>query len=517
MPLTKPPVGTLRLILGDQLWRGNPALAGHDPARDVLLMIEAPGEATVVWNHQARIALFLASMRHFRDECRAAGLPVHYIALDDPGPPSLAERLGAVLKARMPRQLVACEPGEWRLRQAIDAVARDTGVALTWYADTHFLTPLADFNAWAEGRRSLRMEHFYREQRRRHQVLMAGDAPAGGRWNFDADNRRGFAAGGPRAVPAAPRFAPDTVTREVLALVARRYADHPGSLREFHWPVTAAHAATALAVFITQRLSGFGPHQDAMWTAEPWLWHSLLSTSLNLHLLDPRTALTAAERAWREGQAELASVEGFVRQILGWREFIRGVYWRWMPGLREANHFGGERPLPAWYWTGDTQMNCMREVIGQVLQHGYAHHIQRLMVTGQFALLAGLAPQAVEDWYLAMFVDAIDWVELPNTAGMALYADGGRFTSKPYVASGQYIKRMSNYCAGCRYRPAQRTGPRACPVSTLYWGFLDREEARLAANPRTALMAKSVARLAPDARAAIRSETARVLATLEQL
>ena len=517
MSLTKPAVDTLRLVLGDQLWRNNPALDGHDPARDTLLMIEAPGEATVVWNHQARIALFLSAMRHFRDECRAAGLPVHYVALDEPGPPSLAARLRDVIAQLQPRRLVICEPGEWRLKQAIEAIAHDTGVPLTWCEDTHFLTSLASFDAWAEGRRGLRMEHFYREQRRRHRVLMDGDEPAGGRWNFDADNRRGFGAGGPGEVPAAPHFAPDAVTREVLALVAREYAGHPGSLHSFHWPVTAAQAAAMLDDFIGQRLPAFGPHQDAMWTGEPWLWHSLLSTSLNLHLLDPRATLAAAETAWRTGRAELASVEGFVRQVLGWREFIRGVYWRWMPALRAANHYGYTRPLPAWYWTGDTQMNCMRAVIGQILEHGYAHHIQRLMVTGQFALLAGLSPQAVEDWYLAMFVDAVDWVELPNTAGMALYADGGRFTSKPYVASGQYIKRMSNYCTGCRYRPDVRTGARACPVSTLYWGFLDREEARLAANPRTALMAKSVARLGDEARAAIRVERERILNGLDHL
>ncbi len=502
-------------MLGDQLWRGNPALADHDPACDRIVMIEAPGEAGVVWNHKARIALFLAAMRHFRDALTSTGLPVHYVELDAPGPPGLPERLSAVIDELQPQRVLACEPGEWRLKSALAARVAESGVPLEWCADTHFLVSTGDFERWAAGRRSLRMEFFYREQRRRHGVLLDGAEPVGGRWNFDSENRRGFPPAGPGEVPAAPRFAPDAITREVLSLVARRFASHPGDLDDFHWPVTATQGDEMLDAFIAQRLAGFGPWQDAMWSDRPWLWHSLLSTSLNLHLLDPRRALAAAERAYREGRAGIASVEGFIRQVLGWREFIRGVYWLTMPGLREANHYRHTRPLPGWYWTGDTQMNCMRQVIGQVLRHGYAHHIQRLMITGQFALLAGLSPQAVEDWYLAMFVDAVDWVELPNTAGMALHADGGRFTSKPYVASGQYVKRMSNYCAGCRYRPEVRTGPRACPMTTLYWGFLDREHARLAANPRTALMARSVARLAPDARDAIRDAAARVQDGLE--
>lgn len=506
----------LRLVLGDQLWRDNPALKDFDPARDLALMIEAPGEATVVWSHQARIALFLSAMRHFRDELTAAGLPVHYVATDDEAPPGFDARLRQVIEAVRPKRLTVCEPGEWRTRQLIERVAGDSGVPLTFCVDTHFMTPLADFERWAAGRRSLRLEHFYREQRRRHQVLMADGEPLRRRWNFDKENRRHFEAAGPRDVPTPPHFAPDAITREVLALVARRYASHPGSLADFGWPVTAAQASQMLEAFIATRLSGFGPHQDAMWTGQPWLWHALLSTSLNLHLLDPRTVVAAAVRAFHDGRAELQSVEGFVRQVLGWREFIRGVYWT-MPALRAANHYAHTRPLPSWYWTAETQMVCMREVVGQVLRHGYAHHIQRLMVTGQFALLAGVLPQAVEDWYLAMFVDAVEWVELPNTAGMALHADGGSFTSKPYIASGQYIKRMSNYCRGCRYEPAQRTGPRACPVTVLYWGFLDREEARLAANPRTLLMAKSIGRLPGDARAAIRAETTRILANLDSL
>jgi deoxyribodipyrimidine photolyase-related protein len=346
--------------------------------------------------------------------------------------------------------------------------------------------------------------------RRRESVRMEGDEPAGGRWNFDTENRRAFGRAGPGPLPQVPRFTPGPVVREAIADVTRHFPDHPGSLAHFAWPVTPVQAREALQSFIDERLAGFGEHQDAMWDTMPFGWHSLLSTALNLKLLDPRAAIAVAEAAWRDDRAPLPSVEGFVRQVLGWREFVRGVYWRDMPGMASANHFGHGAPLPAWYWTGATHMHCMQAVIGQTLEHGYAHHIQRLMVTGNFALLAQVEPTQVCDWYLAVYVDAVDWVERPNTAGMALFADGGRFTSKPYVASGQYTKRMSNYCRGCRYDPAARTGPRACPVTVFFWRFLFTHERALAGNPRTALMARNAARCDDAERRAVRA-TADVL------
>lgn len=509
----------LVLVLGDQLSHDNPALDGIDPACDLVLMIEARGEASHVWSHKARIALFLSAMRHFAAELRERGVPVDYVELDDDEEPSLLRRLAAQLDRQQPRVLRVVEPGEWRLEQGLRALAADAGVELQLLDDTHFLCSRADFARWATGyRSSLRMEFFYREQRRRHRVLLDADGrPEGGAWNYDADNRAPFPKAGPGAIPPPAGFAPDAVTQEVFALVERAFPDHPGSLASFAWPVTRAQALQALDRFIAQRLPQFGPWQDAMWTGMPWGWHSLLSAALNLHLIDPREVIAAAEEAYRRGAAPLAGVEGFIRQVLGWREFIRGVYWRDMPGLAEANHYGHARPLPRWYWSGDTRMACLRETIVQTLDHGYAHHIQRLMVTGLFALLAELDPREVAAWYLAVYVDAVDWVELPNVAGMTLYANGGRFTSKPYVASGAYIQRQSNYCAACRYRPAQKAGPDACPFTVLYWRFLDRHAAALAANPRTALMAKNVERLAPAERERLRTESERVLAAIETL
>ncbi|MEQ1682361.1 MAG: cryptochrome/photolyase family protein [Burkholderiaceae bacterium] len=514
---------TLVLVLGDQLSHASAALAGLDPELDAVLMIEAPGEATHVWSHQARIALFLSAMRHFRDELRERGFTVHYIALGDSPCTDLPGRLREQLQGLRPSTLRLTEAGEWRLQQDIAAVANETGVALRVLDDTHFLCSRADFTRWSSKYgRQLRMEFFYREMRRELRVLLDADGqPEGGQWNFDADNRKAYPKAGPGLIPSAEAFEPDALTRHVFDEVRTRFAGHPGSLQSFMWPVTRTQALLALQTFIEARLPTFGEYQDAMWTATPFGWHSLLSTSLNLHLLDPREVIKAAEAAYRAGQVPLASAEGFIRQVLGWREFIRGVYWLDMPGMANANHLQHTRALPRWYWTGETQMECLRDTVQQTLQHGYAHHIQRLMVTGLFALLAEVDPKQVAAWYLAVYVDAVEWAELPNVAGMALYADGGRFTSKPYVASGAYIQRMSNHCSRCQYAPTPKdvakSGKPACPFTVLYWNFLDRHEAELAANPRTALMAKSVGRLAPTERARLRGEAVALLAAVDSL
>lgn len=485
----------LILILGDQLALDNSALKDFDPALDRILMIESPDEATHVWSHKARIVLFLSAMRHFAAKLRNSGLPLDYVDLESAGGSGLADALENVLRARPPQKLVVCEPGEMRVLESIRDCCARAAVPLEIRPDTHFLISREDFAEWAGGRRELRMELFYREMRRRTGILMNGSQPEGGQWNYDRDNRAGFGRSGPQDLPHRRGFAPDALTREVIELVERNFARHPGDLASFAWPVTRDQALAALEEFVATRLAGFGGFQDAMWTDTPFGWHSLLSCALNLKLLDPREVLEAALQAYRKRALPLASVEGFVRQILGWREFIRGVYWLDMPGLATDNFFGHMRQLPAWYWTGRTRMNCMRHTVGQTLLHGYAHHIQRLMITGNFALLAEIEPRQVCDWYLAVYVDAVEWAELPNTAGMALFANGGRFTSKPYVASGAYIKRMSNYCDGCGYRPDQRVGAKACPVTVLYWFFMDKHADWLARNPRTSLMVRNRNRL----------------------
>ncbi len=502
----------LVLVLGDQLDLEAAAFDGFDTRHDAVWMAEVAEESTHVWSSKPRTALFLAAMRHFAQALQAAGRPLHYTRLGS-GAGSLAAQLQADVLRLRPQQLVMTAPGDWRVLQALKAVARDAGLVLDVREDRHFYCSVRDFAAHAQGRKQLRMEFFYREQRQRHRVLMepspgGADQPVGGQWNFDADNREAFGNSGPGAVPPRSRFAPDTITQEVLQLVNTRFAQHPGDLQHFAWPVTRAQALQALHTFISERLPLFGRYQDAMWPGDPWLYHAHLSSALNLKLLNPREVVAAAEAAYRSGLVPLASAEGFIRQILGWREYVRGVYWTQMPAYAERNALGAQAELPAWYWTGDTDMACLRDALQQTLAHGYANHIQRLMVTGLYTLMLGVRPQQVHAWYLAVYVDAVEWVELPNTLGMSQYADGGVMASKPYVATGKYIQRMSPHCKGCRYDPAQRSGDTACPYTTLYWDFLLRHEKRLAKNARMALQVKNVARLTPADRAAITERSA---------
>lgn len=500
---------TLVLVLGDQLDAQASAFDGFDPAQDAVWMAEVAEESTHIVSGQPRIALFLSAMRHFAETLKQLGRPLHYTRLDDPdNRGSLATQLAHDLGRLQPRELVLTAPGDWRVLRALQATARDAGLPLEIRDDRHFYTTVRDFAAHAKGRKSLRMEYFYREQRRRHGVLMDGGEPAGGRWNYDSENRQPFGPDGPGFLPPPPRFAPDAITQEVLALVRTRFADHPGKLETFAWPVTREQALQALQAFISERLPHFGPWQDAIWPGEPWLYHAQLGAALNLKLLNPREVVAAAEAAWRAGEVPLVSAEGFIRQILGWREYVRGIYWTQMPDYLEHNALDAHEPLPAWYWDGRTDLACLRDAISQTLQHGYAHHIQRLMVTGLYALLLGVEPREVHAWYLGVYVDAVEWVELPNTLGMSQHADGGLMASKPYIASGKYIERMSPLCRGCRYDPAQRTGENACPITTLYWDFLLRHEARLAANPRTALQVKNLARLDEAERQAVQQRAA---------
>ncbi|MEK8053119.1 cryptochrome/photolyase family protein [Ideonella sp. DXS22W] len=512
------PTRHLVLVLGDQLDRAASAFDGFDPAHDRVWMAEAAEESTHVVSAQQRTVLFLAAMRHFAQALRSEGLPLHYATLDDAANTgTLAGELARAIAQWQPQALVMTAPGDWRVLQALRAVARTHGLALDLRDDRHFYATVRDFAAHAAKRKALRMEWFYREMRQRHGVLLDADGqPEGGRWNFDAENRESFGTQGPPPELRAPlRFEPDAVTREVIALVQQRFGHHPGQAEPFGWPVTRADALAALQDFIAHRLPHFGRWQDALWAGEPWLFHAHLSAALNLKLLNPREVVDAAVAAYHAGQAPLAGVEGFVRQILGWREYVRGIYWTQMPGYLDRNALGAEQPLPAFYWTGDTPAACLRDAIGQTLRLGYAHHIQRLMVTGLFALLLGVRPQAVHAWYLGVYVDAVEWVELPNTLGMSQFADGGPdgglalgqglMASKPYAATGKYLQRMGNHCQDCRFRPDRASGDDACPFTTLYWDFLERHEAALAANPRMALQVKNLARRSEAERTAVRA------------
>jgi deoxyribodipyrimidine photolyase-related protein len=433
------------------------------------------------------------------------------VKLDDPAnTQSLrGEMLRAVARHKAAR-VVVTEPGEWRLAEDMRHWQAAAGVEVDVRDDTRFFARIQDFLAWARGRRELRMEFFYREMRRRHGFLMDGDKPEGGAWNYDTENRGRLTKG--TVSPPVPQFAPDEITREVMALVSARFPGHLGSTADFALPVTGEGARVALADFIANRLPQFGAFQDAMKAGEPVLFHALVSTSLNLGLLNPREICAAAEAAYREGHAPLNAVEGFIRQILGWREYVRGIYWLKMPDYGKKNALQATRRLPWFYWTGETRMNCLHHAIADTVAHAYAHHIQRLMITGNFALLAGLDPDAVDEWYLIVYADAYEWVEMPNVRGMALWADGGIMASKPYAASGAYINRMSDYCGKCAYDVKDAVGANACPFNYLYWDFMARHAKALAGNIRLAMPMRTLAKM--DA-GRVRAMRARAAAFLE--
>jgi len=493
----------LILVLGDQLDRRASVLENADRENDLVLMIEAREESQRVWSHKARTALFLAAMRHHAEWLRAQGFTVDYLDIHQPESAGFECALKDRIEHHKPDKLRMVEAGEHAVEALIKAVCGRHDVALEIVEDGHFLCSREAFAKWREGRKTLTMEHFYRWMRKRHDILIEGGKPRGGTWNFDKENRRHFGRQGPGMPPAPRSHTPDEITRRVLVDVEKIFPDNPGRLDSFSWPVTREQALETLEDFIRYRLMDFGPFQDAMWTDEPWLYHATIAAAMNLKLLDPEEVISAAVDALERGDAPLASVEGFVRQILGWREYVHGIYWTEGPGYLGRNALKAELALPNFYWDGDTEMHCLRQAITQTLTHGYAHHIQRLMVTGLFALLLGVRPRELHRWYLAVYVDAVEWVEAPNTLGMSQHADGGLLGSKPYVASGRYIQRMSNYCDHCRYKPDQSTGDDACPFTTLYWDFLMRHEDRFRDHPRAGMQWRMLERFDDEARSAV--------------
>ena len=490
----------LIVVLGDQLDPNHALIVQADAKQDRVWMAEVAEESTHVWSHKARTALFLSAMRHFH---AALELPGDYLRLGAHKFAALGDALADSIATHKPERVLVLQPGDLRVQAQLQAACDGADVPLTVHEDTHFLCKLDDFRGWADGRKLFRMEDFYRWMRKRTRILMADGEPAGGQWNFDADNRKSFGKSGPGDLPPPVQFEPDDITKQVFEDVAQHFADHPGSLAHFAWPVTPKQAQAALDDFIAHRLPNFGRYQDAIWAGEHALYHSLLSAAMNLKLIHPQTVIDAAVAAYEAGDAPIEAVEGFVRQILGWREYVRGLYFFRMPDFADENALGAEHDLPKLYWTGKTDMACLADAVGQTLEFAYAHHIQRLMVTGLFALLLGVKPEQIHEWYLAVYVDAVEWVELPNTLGMSQYADGGVLGSKPYVASGKYIQRMSNYCAGCRFDPGDATTEDACPFTTLYWDFLARHEDKLGDNQRMRFQFKNLDRKSGGEKAAI--------------
>ncbi len=506
--------GTLRLVLADQLSLELASLRDLEPG-DTVLMAEVAGETDYVPHHPKKIAYLFSAMRHFAATLEGAGTSVRYVRLDDPDNGGSLEAEVARAVADLGCAGVICtHPGEHRVLAAMQAWGDRLGVPVDIREDDRFVCSLARFYRWAEGRKQLRMEYFYREMRRETGLLMTDEGqPEGGQWNFDHDNRKALPDSADLLAPIPAPYAvdPDALTQGVLDLVRQRFGNRFGTLEPFWYPVTATQAEAALTHFLDHALPTFGDYQDAMAPDQPFLYHSLLSLHINSGLLDPLRVCRAAEDRYRRGLAPLNAVEGFIRQIIGWREYMRGIYWWAGPDYKDRNYFGANRRLPTFYWTGETDMACVADVVGQTREHAYAHHIQRLMVTGQLAMLIGVDPVEINEWYLAVYADAYEWVELPNVHGMATFADGGLLASKPYAASGKYIQRMSSYCGQCRYAVSKPTGETACPFNYLYWDFLMRNEDKLRGNPRMGMIYKTLDRMKDERKQAIREDAGRFI------
>ena len=478
-------------LLEDQLSAALLPLKTHPEAP--ILMVESKTHFSRWGFHKKRIGFQLASMRHFAEELRKAGREVHYFSLDDAPYRDSVSAVRMFIKKTGVGKLVVARPSEHHTAVWMRSVAAGEGVELDIVEGGLFLLDLEEFAAWAKGVKSPVMEFFYRRMRAKHNILMEGKQPVGGEWNLDKENRKRAPAG--LLVPARKAFAPDSITQAAMKSVEKHFAGHPGSTAGFDLPVTRAGAVEHLKDFIRNRLQQFGDYEDAMVSGQPLMFHSLISPLINAGLLAPMECVEAAVKEYEAGRAPLNSVEGFVRQILGWREYVYGIYHTFMPEYRERNSRGDARELPEFFWTGKTEMNCLKQSIGAVVEHGYSHHIQRLMVICNYATLTGLSPQAVNDWFYAMYIDSHDWVVTPNVIGMGMAADGGTMATKPYVSSGAYIDRMSDYCKGCRYDVKQRTGESACPFNYLYWTFMDEARGHYKSNPRMTMMLKNLDRI----------------------
>jgi deoxyribodipyrimidine photolyase-related protein len=501
----------LILVLGDQL---SPELSSLAAAPNApVLMAELSDEASYVRHHQQKIALIFSAMRHFAETLKNDGRTVIYLDYGSAdGVSSFADAVAHLLAREKYTRLIVTASGEWRLMQEMKSWSEKLGIEVDILPDSRFLATHAEFEHWAEGKKQLRMEFFYREMRRKTGLLMEGNEPIGGQWNYDAENRKKLPKG--HMPPPRLEFAPDGITENVLDVVKTHFGNHVGTLDKFAWPVTAAQAQEQFAHWLDFCLPQFGDYQDAMKTGEAFLYHGLIGAALNIGLLDPLAVCRAVEARYHSGQAPLNAVEGFIRQILGWREFIRGLYWLKMPDYAASNYFDHHRKLPDFYYSGETDMACMREAIGATREHAYAHHIQRLMVTGNFALLAGIEPSAVNQWYLEVYADAFEWVQLPNTHGMALFADGGVVGSKPYSASGAYINRMSDHCGTCAYKVKEPHGETACPFNYLYWDFMIRHRDKLGGNPRMGMVYRNLDKMPEEKRLGVEASAKKFLEQL---
>jgi deoxyribodipyrimidine photolyase-related protein len=511
----KKSVKTLRLILGDQL---NPMHSWFKHQQDdvVYVMMEVRQETDYVLHHAQKIIAIFAGMREFSRRLQENAHRVHYLTIDDPenqhSIPANIEMLAMFYQAQ---EFQYQAPDEYRLDQQMYQFSQHSHLPFQQFDTEHFFTQRGEVGQIFEGRKKWLMEHFYRQMRTKHHVLMADKEPAGGAWNFDHDNRKAWSG-----LPWEPEdFRPKHDHSELWVTIQKAGVVSFGNpnAAQFAWPLHREEALQQLHAFIRFSLPHFGDFQDAM-SSKAWrLFHSLLSFALNTKMLSPKEVVSQVEQAWVRGDVPIAAAEGYIRQILGWREYVRGVYWHLMPNYAQENIFDHQSELPSWFWTGKTKMRCLSHAIGQSLEQAHAHHIQRLMVIGNFALLAGLNPQRVHEWYLGVYIDAFEWVELPNTLGMSQYADGGILATKPYVSSAAYIDRMSDYCKGCHYDKKQRVSENACPFNALYWDFFSRNEQQLSKNPRIGMVYPQLRKMSDQARQELAERSDYLRKNLDQL
>ena len=507
-------MSSIRLILGDQLSESISSLKGYNPDIDIILMCEVWNEATYVKHHKKKIAFLFSVMRHFSGLLKKQGCNVEYTTLDDPdNTGSLNGEVKRIFSKYNVDRIVVTHPSEYRVLQDIRVLENELNILVEIREDDRFLCSPYEFSSWASDRKQLRMEYFYREMRKKYDILMEANAPIGGKWNYDSENRKPPKAGLTIPPPYIGKI--DDITQEVISLISERFDNHFGDIEPFYFSVTRADALRVLDQFIEQRLPCFGDYQDAMIQGDPWMYHSHISFYLNCGLLLPLECVHAAEKAYHQEKAPLNAVEGFIRQIIGWREYVRGIYWLKMPDYSTENFFEAKRKLPEFYWTANTKMNCLRQCVLETKKNAYAHHIQRLMVLGNFALLAGIDPKDVNEWFLIVYADAYEWVELPNVSGMILFADGGYLSSKPYAAGGSYINKMSDYCKGCSFKVTKKNGSDACPFNYLYWDFLDRNREKLAGNHRIGMMYKTFDRMDKEKKQAISDDSKRFFGSMK--
>lgn len=478
-------------ITGDQCSKNNGALVEADKDSTTILLIESVARGNQLKYHKKKLVLIYSIMRHFAKELRQAGWHVDYHAES----PDFKEALAKHIKEKKPEKFRLMEQSEYgaleNLTKLVNECAGEKSIEVEIFPHCNFISSAAEFeklHTTSESR--VTMEKFYHAMRKKTGLLMDGDDPMGGAWNFDKNNRLPPGKRFPFKPPMT--FPPDAITKEVIQMVERHFGDHPGSTESWRYAVTREDALEAARDFFDNRLDQFGPHQDAMLDGQPFLNHSVLSPYINTCLLHPLELCREAESRYLSQGAQISSVEGFIRQLIGWREFIWRVYWRLMPEYKERNSLGAEEILPDWFYTGETRMKCMSDAIAMVQEHAYAHHIVRLMLIGNFSLLAGLNPQATNDWFHEMFIDGYDWVMVPNVIGMTLHADGGYVGTKPYAASANYINKMSDYCGRCPFDPKKAIGDDACPFNSMYWNFLIHHEKRFAKNHRMAMIMKGL-------------------------